>query len=105
MPGSLPQFGPGVKGLAPIRTRHGDTEERLHVPAAWHESPAFTDRKRAALALTDSLTDIADGHVPDEVKKLFSEKELACLIAAAVAIDGWNRIAVASRFLPDAKKA
>lgn len=87
----------------------GETEERLHVLAAWHESPAFTDRERAALAWTDSLTDIADGHVPDEVydevKKLFSEKELAYLTAAVVAINGWNRIAVAFRFLPDAKRA
>ena len=87
----------------------GETEERLHVLAAWHESPAFTDRERAALAWTDSLTDIADGHVPDEVydevKKLFSEKELAYLTAAVVAINGWNRIAVAFRFLPDAKRS
>jgi len=87
----------------------GETEERLHVLAAWHESPAFTDRERAALAWTDSLTDIADGHVPDEVydevKKLFSEKELAYLTAAVVAINGWNRIAVAFRFLPDARRA
>lgn len=87
----------------------GETEERLHVLAAWHESPAFTDRERAALAWTDSLTDIADGHVPDEVydevKKLFSEKELAYLTAAVVAINGWKRIAVAFRFLPDARRA
>ncbi|MBL8688462.1 MAG: carboxymuconolactone decarboxylase family protein [Rhodospirillaceae bacterium] len=87
----------------------GETEERLHVLAAWHESPAFTDRERAALAWTDSLTDIADGHVPDEVydevKKLFTEKELAYLTAAVVAINGWNRIAVAFRFLPDARRA
>lgn len=87
----------------------GETEECLHVLAAWHESPAFTDRERAALAWTDSLTDIADGHVPDEVydevKKLFSEKELAYLTAAVVAINGWNRIAVAFRFLPDARRS
>jgi AhpD family alkylhydroperoxidase len=87
----------------------GETEERLHVLAAWHESPVFTDRERAALAWTDSLTDIADGHVPDEVyadvKNAFSEKELAYLTAAVVAINGWNRIAVAFRFLPDAKRS
>lgn len=87
----------------------GETEERLHVLAAWHESPVFTDRERAALAWTDSLTDIADGHVPDEVyadvKNAFSEKELAYLTAAVVAINSWNRIAVAFRFLPDARRS
>jgi alkylhydroperoxidase family enzyme len=63
----------------------------------------------AALAWTDSLTDIADGHVPDEVydemKKLLSKKELAYLTAAVVAINGWNRLAGAFRFLPDATRA
>lgn len=87
----------------------GETEERLHVLAAWHESPAFTDRERAALAWTDALTDIADGHVTDEVyadvKNAFSDKELAYLTAAVVAINGWNRIAVGFRFLPDARRS
>ena len=87
----------------------GETEERLHVLAAWHESPAFTERERAALAWTDALTDIADGHVTDEVyadvKNAFSDKELAYLTAAVVSINGWNRIAVAFRFLPDARRS
>ncbi len=87
----------------------GETEERLHVLAASHESPAFTERERAALAWTDALTDIADGHVTDEVyadvKNAFSDKELAYLTAAVVSINGWNRIAVAFRFLPDARRS
>lgn len=87
----------------------GETEERLHVLAAWHESPVFTERERAALAWTDALTDIADGHVTDEVyanvKNAFSDKELAYLTAAVVSINGWNRIAVAFRFLPDARRS
>ncbi len=87
----------------------GESEERLHVLAAWHESPAFTERERAALAWTDALTDMADGHVPDEVyaevKNAFSDKELAYLTAAVVSINGWNRIAVAFRFLPDARRS
>ena len=87
----------------------GETEERLHVLAAWHESPVFADRERAALAWTDALTDIADGHVTDEVyadvKNAFSDKELAYLTAAVVAINSWNRIAVAFRFLPDARRS
>jgi len=87
----------------------GETEDRLHVLAAWHESPAFTERERAALAWTDALTDIADGQVTDEVyadvKNAFSDKELAYLTAAVVSINGWNRIAVAFRFLPDARRS
>ncbi len=82
----------------------GEREDRLHVLAAWAESPAFSDRERAALAWTEALTLVAGGHVPDPVyeqaKTAFSDKELAYLTAAVVAINGWNRVAVAFRFLP-----
>lgn len=82
----------------------GEREDRLHVLVAWAESPAFSDRERAALAWTEALTLVADGHVPDPVyeqaKAAFSDRELAYLTAAVVAINGWNRVAVAFRFLP-----
>src|SRR5690242_11779246 len=45
----------------------GESEQRLYAVAAWHEAPWFTNRERAALALTDAVTLIADGHVPREV--------------------------------------
>ena len=71
----------------------GADEQRLYGLDAWEESPYYSDRERAALAWTDSLTDIADGHVPDEVydemKKLLSKKELAYLTAAVVAINAF----------------
>lgn len=82
----------------------GETERRLHLLAAWHEAPGFSDRERAALAWTDALTRVADSRVPDDVydqaKKAFSDKELAYLTAAVVAINAWNRVAVAFRFVP-----
>jgi len=85
----------------------GETDARLHVLAAWHESPYFTQRERAALAWTEALTLVADCHVPDEVfaeaSAEFDEAELAQLTSAIVTINAWNRIAVAYRFLHPVK--
>ena len=85
----------------------GESDARMHVLAAWHESPYFTPRERAALAWTEALTRIEQSHVPDEVfaeaSAEFDEKELAQLTAAIVAINSWNRIAVAYRFLHPVK--
>ena len=79
----------------------GETEQRLYGVAVWHETPYFTPRERAALAWTDSLTNIAQTHVPDgvfaEVKEHFTDEEIVALTMAVVAINGWNRIAVALR--------
>ncbi len=82
----------------------GERQERLDLLAAWREAPCFTERERAALAWTDALTLLAHDHVPDSVyataKASFSDEELVNLTAAVVAINGWNRIAVAFRFVP-----
>jgi AhpD family alkylhydroperoxidase len=82
----------------------GESEQRLYALATWHEAPFFTDRERAALALTDAMTLIAETHVPPEVydqaAQHFDEPELAQLIWAITAINAWNRIAVATRMLP-----
>lgn len=82
----------------------GETEQRLYTLSAWHETPFFADRERAALAWTEAVTRIADTHVPDEVyelaRKHFSEKELVDLTLAIVAINGWNRLAIAFRTVP-----
>ncbi|MEV4560403.1 carboxymuconolactone decarboxylase family protein [Kitasatospora sp. NPDC049285] len=87
---------------------NGEQEHRLHTLAAWRETPYFTARERAALALTESVTLVADTHVPDEVygeaAKHFSEAELAHLIALIVAINAWNRIGVTSRLSPAPKR-
>jgi AhpD family alkylhydroperoxidase len=79
----------------------GETEQRLYVLNAWREAPFYTDRERAALAWTESLTLVSENHVPDEiyaeVRKHFSEAELVNLTLAVVAINGWNRISIGFR--------
>ena len=79
----------------------GESEERLHLLAAWRESSLYTPRERAALAWTESLTRLADTGAPDEaydpLKEHFSESEIVWLTAAIVAINGWNRLAVGFR--------
>ncbi len=82
----------------------GETEQRLYALDAGRETPFFAPRVRAALAWTEAVTRISDGHAPDdvfeEVKKHFSEKELVDLTLAIVAINGWNRLAIAFRAVP-----
>jgi AhpD family alkylhydroperoxidase len=79
----------------------GETEQRLYGLAAWRETPYFTERERAALAFTESVTLLADGHVPDaayaDVAAHFTPDEIAALIGLMVTINAWNRIAVSSR--------
>jgi AhpD family alkylhydroperoxidase len=82
--------------------KHGETEQRLALVAAWEEAgDLFTERERAALALTEAITELHHGHVSDEVygaaAQVFSERELGQVIAMAVTINAWNRINVATR--------
>ena len=82
----------------------GETDERMHLLAAWREVPIYSARERAALAWVEAITLVTQGHVPDEVfeavRKQFSEKEIVDLTAAAAAINTWNRIAIALRAPP-----
>jgi AhpD family alkylhydroperoxidase len=82
----------------------GENEQRLYGLDAWRESPYYTDRERAALAWTEAVTRITEGHVLDEVyeevRPHFSEKELADLTLAVATINAWNRMAIASRAVP-----
>jgi len=84
----------------------GETEQRLYGLDAWKESPYYTDRERAALAWTEAITNIQEGHVPnpvfEEVRKYFSEKEVADLTLATTAINSWNRLNIALRTVPGA---
>jgi AhpD family alkylhydroperoxidase len=79
----------------------GESEQRLYVLSAWREAPFYSDRERAALAWTEAVTRIAESGVPDEAyaaaRRHFGEKELVDLTLAIVAINGWNRLAVAFR--------
>ena len=83
----------------------GEGEERLDLLPAWREAPLYTARERAALAWTEAVTLITDGHVPDTlyeaVRQEFGEKELVDLTYAVVAINGWNRLAIAFRKPPE----
>ncbi|MGQ4714666.1 carboxymuconolactone decarboxylase family protein [Streptomyces anulatus] len=79
----------------------GESEERLHMVAVWQEAEHFfTEREQAALALTDAVTRIGDGGVPDEVYDRaaahFDEEELAHLLALILTINTWNRIALST---------
>lgn len=82
----------------------GETEERLYSLVVWHESPLYTERERAALLWTESLTLISETHVPDEVfeevRKHFTEKELVDLTATIALINAWNRFGISFRDVP-----
>jgi len=79
----------------------GESEQRLYGLNAWREAPYYSDRERAALAWTEALTLVSQSHVSDDVyqeaRKYFSEKELVDLSFAIVAINSWNRMAIAFR--------
>jgi len=87
----------------------GESEERLYLLDAWHESPLYTDRERAALAWTEAVTLVSQTRVPDEVyeevRGQFSEEELVKLTVAVAAINAWNRIAISFRAVHPVRKA
>lgn len=92
----------------------GETEQRLYLLSAWREAHCFSLRERAALEWTESLTLVADNHVPDAVYEAvrghFSDEELVNLTYVVTAINSWNRFAIAFRspvgtYEPNAVKA
>jgi AhpD family alkylhydroperoxidase len=82
----------------------GESERRLYAVAVWRETPFFTARERAALALTEAATRLTDGPVGDDViaeaKQHFSEVELAELIWTLTVINAWNRLGAVARPWP-----
>ena len=80
---------------------HGESQQRIHAVSVWAESPFFTEKERAAFAFTDSVTRVADTHVPqadfDAVAAHWSDDEVGALLALIVTINAWNRLAVATR--------
>ncbi|MDO7899944.1 MULTISPECIES: carboxymuconolactone decarboxylase family protein [Pseudomonas] len=86
--------------------KDGETERRLYAVTAWREAPFFTGRERAALAWTEALTRLSETHAPDADYALLSEhfnpKEMVDLTVAINAINGWNRLAVGFRKMPEA---
>ena len=87
----------------------GETDERLYVLSAWRESPLYTDRERAALAWTESVTLVSQTNVPDDVyeqvRGSFSDEEIVKLTMLVATINAWNRIAVSFRFIHPVKAA
>lgn len=83
----------------------GISEQKLYLLSAWEEATGlYSDRERAALALTESVTVLTDGFVPDGVydraAEHFDDGELAQLISVILTINAWNRIAVSTRRVP-----
>lgn len=82
----------------------GESEQRLYGLDAWRESPYYTDRERAVLAWAEAVTRVAETHVPDEVfenlRRHFSEKQIADLTLAVASINSWNRLNIALRTVP-----
>lgn len=79
----------------------GESEQRLYALDAWRETPFYTDRERAALEWTESVTLLREGHVPDGVYRStrvhFTEDELMNLTLAIAMINVWNRLCVPFR--------
>lgn len=82
----------------------GETEQRIYALSAWEEAPFFTERERAALEFTEAVTLVHDGHIPDDVfrrtQKVFGDEQLSHLLFVIVAINGYNRLAIAQRRVP-----
>jgi AhpD family alkylhydroperoxidase len=76
----------------------GETEQRINLLPAWREAPCYSERERAALAWTEALTKISEGHTHEAayeaLKAQFSEAEQIQLTLAINIINGWNRLAV-----------
>src|SRR3954469_5656579 len=103
--------GPHINGCAYCIDMHtkdaraeGETEQRLYALSAWRETPFYTDRERAALALTEAVTLVREGHVPDalfeEARTQFNEAEIVNLTLAIATINLWNRLAITLRSVP-----
>ena len=76
----------------------GETEQRLYGLSVWRETPYYTERERAALALTEAVTLIANKHVSDEIydqaRQHFNDEELVNLMLNIVTINAWNRFCI-----------
>jgi AhpD family alkylhydroperoxidase len=95
--------GPSVAGGVRRARRHGVTDDQVHAVAAWRETPWFSDEERAALALTEAVTRLADhpDPVPDQVwdvaAKYFDHTELAALLLTIAITNAVNRLNAPTR--------
>lgn len=84
--------------------KHGESDMRIHLLDAWREAPVYSDRERAALGWTESLTRIAESRAPDAdyepLRAHFNETEIAHLTVLIGAINFWNRVSIGLRAIP-----
>jgi AhpD family alkylhydroperoxidase len=87
----------------------GETEQRLYLLDAWREAPFYSDRERAALEWTETITLIAGKQVPDDVydrvAAQFSPEEVANLTLAIATINSWNRLSIPFQIVPGSYKS
>ncbi|AEI45343.1 carboxymuconolactone decarboxylase family protein [Paenibacillus mucilaginosus] len=85
----------------------GESEQRVHLISVWREVPFFTEKERVVLELTEALVRIGDAGVPQElyerVRRHVDEAEFVTVIMAVNAINGWNRLAIATGMVPEAR--
>lgn len=85
----------------------GETEQRMNLIVVWRETPLFTEKERAALALTEAVTVISAAGLPqdiyDKAREHFNESEFVSLIMAINVINNWNRLAIATGMFPGCK--
>jgi AhpD family alkylhydroperoxidase len=92
-------------GMHTAELKHANQpDSRIEAVANWRAAEnvdVFTPRERAALAWTEEITNIQDGHASDEayaaVSKFFKDKELVDLTVAIAQINAWNRLGIAFR--------
>ena len=77
---------------------NGETEQRINLLPAWREAPCYSTRERAALAWTEALTKLSEGHTHkaayETLKAQFNEEEQTKLTLMINIINGWNRLSV-----------
>jgi AhpD family alkylhydroperoxidase len=86
-----------------IARRRGETDERIWAISGWRDAPYFDRAERAALALAEAVTRLADRSeaVPDDVwdeaARHYDEAQLAALVLTIASVNLWNRLNVATR--------
>jgi len=87
----------------------GESEERIYLLTTWREAPCYTDRERAVLELTESVTLVSErgvtDHVYENVRTHFDEQEFISLIMAINTINSWNRLSIATGMFPGCFKS
>ena len=95
-------------GLARHVTHGGEKAQRLHLLVVWRETDLFTPREKAALAYAESVTRVAETHVPDadyeEAARHFNERELVDLTLLIATMNAWNRVAISFRQGPPVRR-